>query len=541
MSENEIRVFGPPGTGKTTWMAGAVRATSRDRRTSQLLVASFTRAAATEIAGRGLPLEREQVGTLHAIAYRSIGRPEVTERHLGDWNRNFPSLGLSDGYRTDLEEGPMPEMRGGGEGDQMLAQVETLRARMIPLEQWPTQPRYFYSKWSEWKAANGLVDFTDMIELAMETECAPGNPLVGFFDEVQDFTPLELALVRHWGAVMDRVILAGDDDQCIYSFKGATPDAFLDPVIPEEQKRLLKQSHRVPRAVHRAAQAWVEHLSRREPKEYEPRDEEGICRQAQHFWRDPSLLIKEAEREIDSGRSVMILATCSYMLDGVKRELRRQGVPFHNPYRKSRGDWNPLRASRGTSASQKVAAYLVADERQFGEMSRLWTGDDIRKWASLVRKKGVFRRGAGAALENLPPGEVSYDDVVALFEQSVDLERALEPSLRWLRENLLAGVRPVAEYAVDVAAKRGGPALLEEPKVVIGTIHSVKGGEADVVFLFPDLSLAGAREWDAPGSRQDSVIRQMYVGMTRAREELVLCQASSPMAVDPTLMAMGAR
>lgn len=61
----------------------------------------------------------------------------------------------------------------------------------------------------------------------------------------------------------------------------------------------------------------------------------------------------------------------------------------------------------------------------------------------------------------------------------------------------------------------------------MGTIHSVKGGEADVVVLFPDLSAAGMRQWVGPWEGRDAVIRCFYVGMTRARETLVICQPGS--------------
>jgi len=67
--------------------------------------------------------------------------------------------------------------------------------------------------------------------------------------------------------------------------------------------------------------------------------------------------------------------------------------------------------------------------------------------------------------------------------------------------------------------------------VIVGTIHSVKGGEADVVCLFPDLSGEGDAAYQQAGAPRDSVIRQFYVGMTRARETLYICQQESGMAV----------
>ncbi|MDP2857691.1 MAG: hypothetical protein Q8P50_06885 [Bacillota bacterium] len=69
----------------------------------------------------------------------------------------------------------------------------------------------------------------------------------------------------------------------------------------------------------------------------------------------------------------------------------------------------------------------------------------------------------------------------------------------------------------------GADALLRRPLVTVGTIHSVKGGEADVVYLFPDLSYSGMREWVQGPFIRDPLIRMFYVALTRAREVVVLC------------------
>jgi DNA helicase II / ATP-dependent DNA helicase PcrA len=87
------------------------------------------------------------------------------------------------------------------------------------------------------------------------------------------------------------------------------------------------------------------------------------------------------------------------------------------------------------------------------------------------------------------------------------------------------------QFPVAVALARGSSALEESPRVIVGTIHSVKGGEADAVFLFPDLSPAGDAAYQRHGPQRDSVIRLFYVGMTRARHALYICQRESSMAV----------
>ena len=54
-----------------------------------------------------------------------------------------------------------------------------------------------------------------------------------------------------------------------------------------------------------------------------------------------------------------------------------------------------------------------------------------------------------------------------------------------------------------------------------------EGGEADVVFLFPDLRRAADAAYQKHGPDRDSVIRPFYVGMTRARHTLYICQQES--------------
>ena len=87
------------------------------------------------------------------------------------------------------------------------------------------------------------------------------------------------------------------------------------------------------------------------------------------------------------------------------------------------------------------------------------------------------------------------------------------------------------QFPTGVALAGGTAALEESPRVIVGTIHSVKGGQADVVFLFPDLSPAGDAAYQRHGAQRDSVIRLFYVGMTRARHTLYVCQKESSMAV----------
>jgi DNA helicase II / ATP-dependent DNA helicase PcrA len=554
----EVRIFGPPGTGKTTFLTGSVRNTALLRGGHNVVVASFTVTAAAELAGRGLPLPKSQLGTLHSLCYRQLDRPPVADELVPEWNKDHPALALTVRAKTNVDDGAPIEANVGGatEGDALASQLDSLRARMVPEDEWPRDVRAFSKAWTDWKRSNGTIDFTDMIDLALQDiATAPGNPDIGFFDEVQDFTPLELALIRKWGQSMERIVLAGDDDQCIYGFKGASPDAFLTPDIPDADKIVLSQSWRIPASVHRAAEHWIRQVGHRQEKAYLPRTEEGLVRHIPQAYNTPLSLLSQVEKalgtEVPDGEggtrpaTVMVLATCGYMLDPLKHELRKAGLPFHNPYRRTRGDWNPLRPSgKGISSRERLLAYLLLDERDdvgMGDLSRPWTGEDVKRWAHVVKKQGIFVRGAAGAIDALPDRTLEYDEIAALFASDVDLEQAVTPDLRWLERNLLAAARPGMKFPIEVARKRGPRALVSEPRVVIGTIHSVKGGQADVVFLIPDLSSRGSGEWERKGPSQDGVRRQMYVGMTRARHELAVLTPGTTLFVSPDQLVAGAR
>lgn len=103
--------------------------------------------------------------------------------------------------------------------------------------------------------------------------------------------------------------------------------------------------------------------------------------------------------------------------------------------------------------------------------------------------------------------------------------------LKWWRSRLTEDGRKRVEFPVEVALRGGPQALLATPQVIVGTIHSVKGGQADVVYLFPDLSRSGDAQYARGGASRDTVTRQFYVGATRAREHLYICGRASGMAI----------
>lgn len=541
----EYRIFGPPGTGKTTNLSRQIRRAVERFGPDSVLVTSFSKAAAAELAGRELPISADRIGTLHSHCYRALGTPAIAEANVEEWNRENPHLAVTPVKkqgRLDGEEG-IEDDEEQKDGDRWLRELNRFRGMMIPPEWWPANLRHFAARWQQYKAAHDLMDFCDLIETCYrDVPMAPTRPEVIFVDEAQDLSPLQMALIRKWGERAQYFVVVGDEDQLLYSWCGCVPESLLDPPLPPDRIIILKQSYRVPRAVHATADRLIRQVTRRQEKPYLPRPAEGVCTYAGGTWRSPEYgILKAAIEHLERGQTVMFLASCSYMLRPVIQVLRKNGIPFHNPYRKANGLWNPLRIGRRGSAASRILALLVAHP-DFGEDSRPWTRRDLALWAEWLSSKGILKRGAKCEIDAANPAEPvtiqALDQVFdpgALEELLSCFEGDYRRLLDWWRRHLNASVAKRVEFPADIAMARGPQALLETPRVTVGTIHSVKGGEADVVFLFPDLSQAGDAAYQRFGSPRDAVIRTFYVGMTRAREVLYIADKASALAATLTV------
>lgn len=538
----EFRVIGPPGTGKTTWLARNVRTAAEAYGSDRVVVCSLTRTAAAEVAGRDMTIPPHNIGTLHAMAYRALGGGEVAEAKLEGFNDFAASQGEHwakvsiDAKRDDLEDVVERSGLKDGAGDAAMNRMNCLRARMVPAERWPYDVKGFAALWNQWKLQNGLMDFTSMLEIALrDVEEAPGNPAAIFADESQDFSMLAWSLARKWGEKALTFIAVGDPDQLLYGWAGVDVEAFTHVELPKEQRRLLEQSHRVPRAVHAYAVDWIEQTPHRESVAYRPVDRDGEVSRSVATWKYPEPLIPDVLRNLDEGKSVLLCATCSYMLNPLIAVLRREGIPFHNPYRTKRGDWNPLRPGKGVGAVQRMLAFAQPSGRQ-GDAS-WWTARDFDRFVDWLTSKDVLVRGAKKRIEEWMEAEpdklMDYPAFAAVFKEE-HIEAVFERELRWFVDHTLETHRRKLTFPFRIAERFGVSKLEEEPRVIVSTIHGCKGGEADVCCVFPDLSYAAACEWTyADGhAEKEGIRRAFYVAFTRAKQELVICNPASGMCVN---------
>ena len=239
-------------------------------------------------------------------------------------------------------------------------------------------------------------------------------------------------------------------------------------------------------------------------------------------WKDPYELLSAVEADVKAGKTAMILGTCEYMLRPTIKLMRERAIPFHNPYRLSALAWNPLRPTAASSPAVRVLGFLSPSRQGVFYLT------DVSAWiAATQRDVLTVRKKEIRDLPTDPDGYVDFNALTnALTRPAMDA--LLSGDLDWLAGHLLPKYKGTVGYAVAVASKHWVGELEREPQVTIGTVHSAKGGEADSVYLFPDLSKKGMAAWY---DSRAPVYRTMYVGMSRARETLTLLQPAGRKAV----------
>lgn len=477
--------LGPPGTGKTHSLIQHIE--SRD---GTALICSLTRAAAREIADRAKRSPDQMTGTLHSICYQALGRPGMPD--IEEFNERY-------GYSIKTRR----EMDIEFDKDDILQRYYITRSLNRNQSTWPDDLQDFSNKWEAFKAVTRSVDFIDMIENAPQKP--PGDPSLIIFDEAQDASRAEIEVIKRWSQYADTVI-AGDDDQALYTWRGADPEAFLGFT---DNYRVLDQSYRVPRSVLEYSQRWISQISSRVPKEYKPRNASGSVQYI-------SSKLQYLEDMIDVLKSLngttMILTTCNYMLPPVIKELKKNLIPFHNPWKIKNKAWNPI--SKSTQS-------IVNTWMMLNTIGTAPTWKNMYKLSKCMKRGSAFNIRSETLLRsrNKNTSSMTYEDISKVMTDDGKL-MFTSGDVGYFRDNLTSSGYGM-QFQLNLIEKYGASIFQKDPDVIIGTINSVKGGEADNVILFPSLSSAGMDQYyEDP----DSIIRLFYVGMTRARENLILCE-----------------
>ena len=182
--------------------------------------------------------------------------------------------------------------------------------------------------------------------------------------------------------------------------------------------------------------------------------------------------------------------------------IRGSGIPFHRRAAAWYGIFN------NASAPKRVQE------------------DNVKLWGKML-KMSVFKKDFAPKRKELDKDLVPFDEI--MFRLTDEARYAFETGdLNWFNSNIQSQYKKTArnDYVYRILRRFGSvlsPEWIDEPRLIVSTIHGAKGGEADCVFLFKQLSNAGLESWNSNVKSRDEIIRTFYVGLTRARETLYVC------------------
>jgi DNA helicase-2/ATP-dependent DNA helicase PcrA len=484
---NVTKVFGPPGSGKTTFLLGIVE-TELDREVHPTKIGyfAFTKKAATEARDRAIqkfpnlnpdtdfPFFR----TLHSLAYRCLG---ISTKDMMS-PEHYREFALEAGIELAIENGD--EDFAVKVDNPILNEINIARIRGMDLRthynKSEMQIEWYHFEYVErayrhYKTSRNLLDFTDLLEqVLLEPSRLPELDAL-IIDEAQDLSRLQWRLVEQLALRAQRCFLAGDDDQAVYNWAGADVASFLGF---SGNVKILDQSYRVPSKIHALANKVVTRIKQRQPKVWKARQEEGSISYYNDF------------QQVDiSHGNWLILASANYMLTDMHDWIKSQGLLFERHGQRSVSE-NILIAVLGWEKLRK------GGEVPFNVIKMVYKYLD----SSLVKHGHKMLRTADTS--------ISY--TLDLLKE----KHGLLSSEIWNK-----ALTKISEDRRDylVSLLRRNTRLTGHVPIKLSTIHGAKGGEADNVLLLSDLSTRFAKDYD---KNSDDINRLLYVGITRAKQTL---------------------
>ena len=149
------------------------------------------------------------------------------------------------------------------------------------------------------------------------------------------------------------------------------------------------------------------------------------------------------------------------MLQPLIRILRETGTPFHNPYRRRNGAWNPLQRRWGqTTTGDRILAFLQMPQ------GGPWTAEDVNRWTEMVKVKGALNEKGRKIIEQLVDGEegmLEWDAIHAVFTEEA-VEAGLTGDLDWFEQQLTSAKKTAAIFPLAIIKNGDRSASTRRPE-----------------------------------------------------------------------------
>ncbi len=569
-SANKLLVLAGPGTGKTEVLTHRMihLINSIHALPQEILAVTFSRKAAKEMKDRistslGDAAEDIRISTLHAESLRILGGAHSAAKFF-----------VSDEEARMLMQDAIDDS--GLSGSVRLRDCQAwvrlrkaqcvLPAEIVSNDNSVSNMKGIYARYEELLEFNRASDLDGLVLRVLRVlpkireETDPTSYIKHLLvDEFQDINEGERQLIHLLSQHASTIFAVGDDDQSIYSWRGADPAIIRNFAADfTGQVEILQESNRCTDHILQGAKVIVANASGYIPKSLisargagEPiRVLSSSSENSEAFW-----IAREIKRKVSAGewslaRTAVICKRLD-LADPLASRLRREGIN------------NILWAPKGVTTDESVSeimGYLrvlvdqsdnlairrrleagsrtgvgrkgVAELRHLAESKKksLWsTIQDAANYQALRRWRSALLRFS-QTVETLiaqtpglnPPQAISKVVQTLKMRHSSAIINLIQIATSLSELSLSAFVDEVQKNrSLDLAGGASEPATGDSHSLSIMSMHASKGLTFDTVFVL------GMDNGILPDFRGDDgeQRRLLFVAMTRARNQLYLCHA----------------
>jgi DNA helicase II / ATP-dependent DNA helicase PcrA len=600
-TEGPLLLLASPGSGKTTTIIMRIGYLIEEKGVdpARIKAVTFSRASAGDMKERFRRFFPElppvDFSTIHSLAYevvreyywRSKTAYQIIEGQVDAEDQESAEPSKHPLHKKLILRELFKSMAGDNITDDQMEELCTyisyIKNKLLPPEKWslvktdvPHAERILreYEEYKRSGHSKRLIDFDDMLTIGNEVlDQEPG--LLRRYQERYDYVltdeSQDTSLVQH--AIIEKLVqghhnlcVVADDDQSIYSWRGAEPSYLLDfkETYPAAVTLFMEQNYRSSQDIVSVANQLIKRNKQRYDKNmftHNPPLEPIQLRSFEDYVYQAKYIVQEVQKRENLAEVAVLYRNNSSSIS-LMNEFDRAGIPFFMKDADNRffSHWvveDILNFMRMTFTDKRPELL----EKLHMKMGGYITKQQMAALKELHNNESVFDN----LLKHVPLQEYQVkllEQVKEIFQQMKGMpplhsirvirdrlgyEKALEKMCERLgfRKDYLIGILNTLEEIADTlesmeafAARlkhlesvlRNAKSRKGQQAVTFSTFHSSKGLEFEHVYMIDliegvipssdDLSTAGGA--DASAARMEEATRLFYVGMTRAKKHLEL-------------------